>query len=79
MRENEVVTFKNNKQEQQLTELNRELHNGLVKANTAIDVCVEMILVSLNSAQEIVLVASGQAVQESSAKICRSSSSKIFT
>jgi len=64
MRQNEAVTFKNNKQEKLLTELNRELHNGLVKANTAIDVCAEMILVSLNSAQEIVLVASGQAVQE---------------
>ena len=64
MRQNEAVTFKNNKQEQLLTELNRELHNGLVKANTAIDVCVETILVSLNSSQEIVLVASGQAVQE---------------
>ena len=64
MRQNEAVTFKNNKREQLLTELNRELHNGLVKANTAIDVCVETILVSLNSAQEIVLVASGQAMQE---------------
>jgi hypothetical protein len=64
MRQNEAVTFKNNKQEQLLTELIRELHNKLVKANIAIDVCVETILVSLNSAQEIVFVASGQAVQE---------------
>jgi len=71
MRANATATFKNNEQEQQLKKegkLNRELNNGLVKANTAIEALVETILTSLNSSQENFLVASGQAVQESQRK-----------
>ena len=67
MRANETATFKNNKQEQQLKKegkLNRELNNGLVKANTAIEALVDTILTSLNSSQENFLVTSGHAAQE---------------